>query len=102
VEAIQAAVGKHVAGTLVVMKAWTSSERLTPCGPSVTVISGMPRRSTGVVVHGPAPIHKAAFSSNVIFFIKSAIVAISILFEYSDDDYKRSQMNPPRFLRNNF
>src|SRR4030042_3111428 len=73
VEAIQAAVGKQVAGRLFSTNVVTFSARRTPWGPSVTVISGMPRRSTGVVVHGPAPVHRAAFSSKDIFLIKSVI-----------------------------
>src|SRR4030042_2203299 len=73
VEAIQAAVGKQVAGRLFSTNVVIFSARRTPCGPSVTIISGMPRRLTGVVVHGPAPVQRAAFSSNVIFLINSVI-----------------------------
>ena len=66
VEARQEAVGKQVAGKLSIAIELTSGTRRTPCGPSDTIISGTPRRSIGVVVHGLAPVHRAAFSSRVI------------------------------------
>src|SRR5215216_234315 len=83
VEARQDAVGKQVAGRLSIAIAWTSGTRRTPCGPSDTITSGTPRRSTGVVVQGLAPVQRAAFSSRVIlarmdwtFFIGSPFISL--------------------------
>src|SRR5215208_688540 len=83
VDARQDAVGKQVAGRLSIAMALTSGTRRTPCGPSDMINSGTPRRSTGVVVHGLAPVHKAAFSSRVIwammdwiFFIGSPFISV--------------------------
>ena len=66
VEAVLDAVGKQVAGRLWAVRAFISVTRRTPCGPSETIISGTPRRSTGVVDQEVAPVHRAAFSSRVI------------------------------------
>ncbi len=67
VEARQDAVGKQVAGKLSAAIEWISDTRRTPCGPSETITSGTSRCSMGVVDHGVAPVHSAAFSSRVIW-----------------------------------
>ena len=69
VQAVLEAVGKQVAGKLSSEMEFRLATRRTPCGPSETIISGTPSRSTGVVDQGLAPVHKAAFSSRVIFEI---------------------------------
>ena len=61
------AVGKHVAGTLPPMPTWSPSPGWArrPCGPSETMIRGIPRRSTGAVYQKCEPRHSDAFSSSV-------------------------------------
>ena len=61
------AVGKQVAGTLPEMPTWSPSSGClrSPCGPSDTMIAGMPSRSTGAVCQKSEPRHSDAFSSRV-------------------------------------
>src|SRR4030042_5808476 len=101
---MQEAVGKQVAGTLAEIKVRTPSTNRTPCGPSVTVISGIPRRSTGVVVQGPSPVHRAAFSSRDIFLIKSVIFVMDKSFLYGWVYWQeiRSEIYDGRDQRNSF
>ena len=87
---MQAAVGKQVAGTLLVIKVCTSSERRTPWGPSVTIISGMPRRSTGVVVQGPAPVQQGGFFFQRHLLIKFVISVMAKPF-LMNKNYRRSK-----------
>jgi hypothetical protein len=66
-EASAEAVGKHVAGTLPPIPTWSPSPDWArrPCGPSETMIRGIPRRSTGAVYQKCEPRHSDAFSSSV-------------------------------------
>src|SRR4030095_14361504 len=66
-EASAEAVGKHVAGTLPAIPTWSPSPGWArkPCGPSETMISGIPSRSTGAVYQKCEPRQSDAFSSSV-------------------------------------
>ncbi|MDC7230297.1 MAG: hypothetical protein PQJ48_08300 [Sphaerochaetaceae bacterium] len=68
-EAKQEPVGKQVAGKQSVTD--TCSDCSTclrkPCGPSATMIEGIPKRSIGLVCQKSNPEHNEAFSSNVSF-----------------------------------
>ena len=66
-EAIADAVGKQVAGSDPLRPTWSppSGWARRPCGPSETMIFGMPSRSTGAVYQKPEPLVSVAFSSSV-------------------------------------
>src|SRR3954469_11676785 len=67
VEATAEAVGKQVAGMDPPSPTWSPSPgwARSPCGPSDTMIFGMPSRSTGVVYQKEDPLVSDAFSSTV-------------------------------------
>ena len=52
-----------------------------PTGPSVTFITGTPRRSTGTVCHKSAPAKRETFSLKVI--LDSIVSIISLIFNLS-------------------
>ena len=66
-DAIADAVGKQVAGTTPPSPTWSPSPGWArrPCGPSDTMIFGMPSRSTGAVYQNAEPLVSDAFSSRV-------------------------------------
>src|SRR3954462_10344221 len=66
VDAIADAVGKQVAGRLPPSPTWSPAPGWArrPCGPSDTMIFGIPRRSTGAVYQNPEPDVSDAFSGN--------------------------------------
>ena len=67
VDATADAVGKQVAGRLPPSPTWSPSPGCarSPCGPSETMIRGMPSRSTGAVYQNEEPDVSDAFSSRV-------------------------------------
>ena len=66
-DAMADAVGKHVAGSDPPSPTWSASPGCArrPCGPSDTMIFGMPSRSTGTVYQNAEPLVSDAFSSSV-------------------------------------
>ena len=66
-EATAEAVGKQVAGTDPPSPTWSPSPgwARSPCGPSETMILGIPSRSTGAVYQKEEPLVSDAFSSSV-------------------------------------
>ncbi len=66
-EAIADAVGKQVAGSDPPRPTWSPSPGWArrPCGPSETMIFGMPSRSTGAVYQKEEPLVSDAFSARV-------------------------------------
>ena len=78
--AVALAAGKQTALMLSLMPRWSacSSCLRSPWGPSLTMLRGMPRRSTPLVCQKSSPESSPAFSSSVICAISSLILLISI------------------------
>ena len=78
--AVALAAGKQTALMLSLIPRWSawSSCFRRPCGPSLTMLRGTPRRSTGLVCQKSSPDRSPAFSSSVILAIRFLMSLISI------------------------